>query len=96
MSKEVNGGEIVAQATQALAVMLLDGQHEGISEEAVQRLLGVATKLYAAKRSSGHRVDAFLPDTVTATEVAITASAMLDAVHMELFELDMWISLGRS
>jgi len=61
--------------------------------ETVQRLMTVAMKLYVAHHERGERFDPVGPD-VGATEVAILASAMLDAVNLEVFELSIWHGLS--
>lgn len=87
---------IIEDASQAVSSVLADGRQGDVPEEAVQRLLTVATKLYAARRSGSDRSFApFLADAVTATEAAITMSAMLEAVNLELFDLELWHSFGR-
>lgn len=68
---------------------------EQIPEEAVRHLLSEAVRLYAAKVEDGARFSP-LAQEVTATDVAVTASAMLKAVEMEVFELGMWQVWGRT
>lgn len=66
-----------------------------VPDKAVQRLLAVAVSLYAAKAVQGSTIDAFVgPDVVTATDVAITATSMLAAVEVEVFELAVWQNWG--
>jgi hypothetical protein len=60
-------------------------------DEVVQRLLGLAVRLYAAKRDAGEALAPFVPGcTLTATEVGATVVPMLRAADVELFELAMW------
>jgi hypothetical protein len=61
-------------------------------------LLGAATRAYAARRAAGERLapfsgagEAIAP---TATDVAITAAAMLDDAGIEIFELGLWRTWG--
>jgi len=60
-------------------------------------LLGAATRAYAARRAAG---DALAPfpggeaGAPTATDVAITAAAMLDDAGIEIFELGLWRTWG--
>lgn len=63
---------------------------EAVPAEYVQRLLGAAVRLYAARAEAGVREPPFGAVEPTATEVAVTASAMLAAARIELFELGMW------
>ena len=68
---------------------------EQIPEEVVRRLLSDAVRLYAAKVEDGARFSPLVQE-VTATEVAVAASAMLKAAEMEVFELGMWQVWGRT
>ena len=63
------------------------------SPETVERLMTVAMKLYVAHHERGERFHPVGPD-VGATEVAIMASAMLEAVNLEVFELSIWHGLS--
>lgn len=66
-----------------------------VPDKAVQRLLAVAVSLFAAKAVQGKAIDAFVDrDVVTATDVAITATSMLAAVEVEVFELAVWQNWG--
>lgn len=71
------------------------GNTNEIPEQVIRELLTAATKLYVARRTSGDAAfSPFLDGEVTATEAAITTTAMLDAVELQLFELTLWNSLG--
>lgn len=69
-----------------------------LSDGEIQDLLALACKLYATRRQDGSKVDAFGPFQsdagITATDGAVTASALLDAVSVEVFELGMWRTWG--
>jgi hypothetical protein len=66
--------------------------------ESVQRLLAAATRAYVAHREAGARVAPFaVPEgaaPMTATEAVATASEMLRALDIEVFELALWQSQG--
>jgi hypothetical protein len=66
-----------------------------VPDELLQDLLSIAVRLFAAKRALD-KVDAFGNNHVTATEVSIVATAMLEAVDLELFELTLWNGWGRA
>jgi hypothetical protein len=66
-----------------------------ISDEQLQDLLSACVRFLAAKRAVGP-IDAFGENHVTATEVAIAATGMLEAVNLELFELTLWNGWGRA
>jgi hypothetical protein len=85
-SLEQASRDVLADAERVLA----DGTIGDLPDEAVQRLLLAAVRLFSAKRDAGSRLDAFPPDGVTATDVAVTCVAMTQAVNLELFELALW------
>jgi hypothetical protein len=72
---------------------LSDGCSEILTGEALQAWMAAACKLYAAQIESGHHI---LPvqerSGVTATDVMTTASGLLRAVNLAVFELGMWQS----
>jgi len=80
-----------AAEVERLTRLLLDaGAAEGIDDVVVQRLFHSAVELFEHKHDAGLR-EPFLPGRpITATSVAVTASAMLAAVELEVFELGMW------
>jgi hypothetical protein len=84
----------VQQLYQEAEAMLASGATDGISEESVQQLLTAAVKLYVAKREEGEPFSPFIDDSVTATEVSITAHGMLKAADMQVFELSLWSGFG--
>jgi len=70
--------------------------------EHLQQLLTWAIKAYASRAmalESGEGGDGLLapvrPDEVSATEALILIDALLDAVHLNLFEVGMWQHIGR-
>lgn len=73
-----------------------DANADAVPGAALQRLLAAAVRLYAARREAGG-VDSPFPDPAlaaapapNATDVCLTATDMLDAVSVEVFELAMW------
>ena len=63
-----------------------------LSDSEIQIMLAKAVRLYA-ERAVEHEgaLSAFPPGAqVTATDVSVTASAMLRAVNLQVFELGMW------
>jgi hypothetical protein len=67
-----------------------EGRVGEVPDEAVQQLLLAAVRLFAARRGHGPRLPAFETGAVTATEAAVTAVALTEAVNLELFELALW------
>jgi hypothetical protein len=70
--------------------ILAEGSVDSVPDEAVQQLLLAAVRLFSAKRDQGAKLAAFPADSVTATDVAVTAVAMTQVVNLELFELALW------
>jgi hypothetical protein len=72
---------------------LASGRRDILTTEALQALMAAVCKTYAAQVEAG---DALLPlperGGATATEVMITASGLLKAANLAVFELGMWQS----
>jgi hypothetical protein len=88
--------EAVATAIEALAS---EGRlTEEMPIELTRRLLAAATRAYVAHREAGERSAPFASTPgvkpITATEAVVTASEMLKALDLEVFELAMWQSQG--
>ena len=65
--------------------------NEGLSDSDIQSNLAKAIRLYAERSAERDgALPAFPADAVTATDVMVTATAMLKAVNLQLFELSMW------
>ena len=88
------GGSVQAKrlATE-LERALASGRRDLLSTEALQALMAAVCKTYAAHVEAG---DEMLPlpqrGGATATEVMITASGLLKAANLAVFELGMWQS----
>jgi hypothetical protein len=74
--------------------ILAEGEIDRLSEQSIQQLLTAAVKLYVAKREAGSTFPPFVDETVTATEVSVTATSMVKAVDMQIFELSLWSGFG--
>jgi hypothetical protein len=91
-----NGG-IDSNAAQRLAAgmerALASGRRDLLSTAALQALMAAVCKTYAAQIEAGDEV---LPlpqrGSATATEVMVTASGLLKAANLAVFELGMWQS----
>jgi hypothetical protein len=72
---------------------LADGRLDMLSPEALQALMAAACKAYAAQIEAGNPIAALAQrTTVTPTEVMVTASGLLRATNLAVFELGMWQS----
>jgi phage I-like protein len=85
-----------AQATRLAADIeraLADGRIDTLSPQALQALMAAACKAFAAQIEAGNPVAALAQrTTVTPTEVMVTASGLLRAANLAVFELGMWQS----
>jgi hypothetical protein len=72
---------------------LNEGRTDILSEAAVQALMAAACRSYSAQIESG---GAYLPlsdrSRVTSTDVMVSASGLLKAANLAVFELGMWQS----
>jgi hypothetical protein len=80
---------LAAEMERALA----SGQRDMLSTDALQALMAAVCKTYAAQVEAGDQV---LPlparGGATATDVMVTASGLLKAANLAVFELGMWQS----
>jgi hypothetical protein len=93
-TSEADLAERVNRLYQEAEALLASGATDGISEASIQQLMTAAVKLYVAKREAGAAFSPFVEDSVTATEVSITAHGMLKAADMQVFELSLWSGFG--
>lgn len=90
------GGTGSAQATRLAAEIeraLASGRRDLLSAPALQALMAAVCKTYAARVDAGEELLP-LPERggATATDVMITASGLLKAANLAVFELGMWQS----
>ena len=72
---------------------LIDGRLDVVSDEALQKLLAAVCKTYSQQVQADVQAAALNARSgVSATDVMITASALLKAVDLQVFELGMWQS----
>ena len=72
---------------------LAAGSVDVLSPQAVQALMAAACNVYSAQIEAGQAMAALSQrTTVTPTEVMITASGLLRAANLAVFELGMWQS----
>ena len=95
-SKIANGAAGSAEAKRLAAELeraLASGRRDILSTEALQALMAAVCKTYAAQIEAGEQLLP-LPERggATATDVMITASGLLKAANLAVFELGMWQS----
>jgi hypothetical protein len=87
----VNGVSSEAkQIAAALDRILADGNLDTISAEALQALMASACRLYRARREMGEEFAPVPKNSLSATDVMVTASGLLKASDLAVFELGMW------
>jgi len=85
----VQATRLAADIERALA----DGRIDTLTPQALQALMAAACKAFAAQVEAGNPVAALAQrTTVTPTEVMVTASGLLRAANLAVFELGMWQS----
>lgn len=85
-------GSLDAAATALANRLAATETPDTISDEALARLLAAAVRLYAVRNERGIGTSPFGPDGhgVTATDVMVATTAMLQTLDLQLFELGMW------
>ena len=95
-SKIANAAAGSAEAKRLAAELeraLASGRRDALSTEALQALMAAVCKTYAAQIEAGEQILP-LPERggATATDVMVTASGLLKAANLAVFELGMWQS----
>ena len=84
-----------ADAARLAAVMergIVDGKLDMVTTEALQKLMAAACRVYTARREAGDKIAPIAKNSISATDVMVTASGLLRAVDLAVFELGMWQS----
>ena len=69
---------------------IVDDKLDTVSAEALQKLMAAACRVYTARRQAGEQFAPVPKNSITATDVMITASGLLKAADLAVFELGMW------
>jgi hypothetical protein len=91
--KVVDGAS--AEATRMAAVLersIVDGKLDIVSAEALQKLIAAACRVYTARSEAGEHFMPVPKNSISATDVMVTASGLLRATDLAVFELGMWQS----
>jgi hypothetical protein len=89
--------ENVSQAAEKLAAevdrALAEGRTDALTIDAIQALMAAACRSYSAQVEAGGTFPPLAArNRVTSTDVMITASGLLKAANLAVFELGMWQS----
>ena len=76
----------------ALERGIADGKLDLVSADALQVLIAAACRLYSARREAGEQFTPVPKHSISATDVMLTASGLLRAADLAVFELGMWQS----
>jgi hypothetical protein len=84
-----------AEAKRLAAVLergIVDGKLDMVSAEALQKLIAAACRVYTARVEAGEPIMPVSRNSISATDVMVTASGLLKAADLAVFELGMWQS----
>jgi hypothetical protein len=92
---EAAGNGAAADAKNLAAALergIVDGKLDVVSAEALQKLIAAACRVYAARLEAGEQFMPIPKNSISATDVMVTASGLLKAADLAVFELGMWQS----
>jgi len=69
---------------------IADGRLNVVTAEALQAVMAAACRLYTARREAGEQFMPVARNSISATDVMVTASGLLRAADLAAFELGMW------
>jgi hypothetical protein len=76
----------------ALERGIADGKLDLVSADALQSLIAAACRVYSARTEAGEQFTPVPKHSISATDVMLTASGLLRAADLAVFELGMWQS----
>jgi hypothetical protein len=76
----------------ALERSIVDGKLDLLSAQELQKLIAAACRLYSARSEAGEQFTPVPKHSISATDVMLTASGLLRAADLAVFELGMWQS----
>jgi hypothetical protein len=71
---------------------IVDGKLDMVSTDALQKLIAAACRVYTARLEAGEQFMPIPKNSISATDVMVTASGLLKAADLAVFELGMWQS----
>ena len=89
------GNGASADAKRLAAVLersIADGKLDLVTAEALQALIAAACRVYGARTEAGEQFTPVPRHSISATDVMVTASGLLRAADLAVFELGMWQS----
>jgi len=76
----------------ALERGIADGKLDLVTADALQSLMAAACRVYSARTEAGEQFTPVPKHSISATDVMLTASGLLRAADLAVFELGMWQS----
>jgi hypothetical protein len=92
---EAAGNGASADAKKLAAALergIVDDKLDVVTAEALQKLIAAACRVYAARLEAGEQFMPIPKNSISATDVMVTASGLLKAADLAVFELGMWQS----
>jgi hypothetical protein len=71
---------------------IVDDKLDTVSAEALQKLIAAACRVYTARAEAGEKFTPVSRNSISATDVMVTASGLLRSADLAAFELGMWQS----
>jgi hypothetical protein len=94
-SEAAGNGAASADAKKLAATLergIVDGKLDMVTAEALQKLIAAACRVYTARLEAGEQFMPIPKNSISATDVMVTASGLLKAADLAVFELGMWQS----
>jgi hypothetical protein len=88
-----DGNGASAEATRlavALEQSIVDDKLDTVSAQALQKLIAAACRVYTARREAGEQFAPVPKNSISATDIMVTASGLLRSADLAVFELGMW------
>ena len=88
-----NGASAEAKRLAAtLERSIVDGKLDAVTVDALQTLIAAACRVYSARTEAGEQFAPVPRNSISATDVMVTASGLLRSADLAVFELGMWQS----
>lgn len=82
----------VKRVAATLERSIVDGKLDTVTTDALQALVAAACRVYAARIEAGEQLAPIPKNSISATDIMVTASGLLRAADLAAFELGMWQS----
>jgi hypothetical protein len=80
----------VERLAAALEQSIVDDKLDTVPAPALQKLMAAVCRVYRARREAGEQFMPVPRNSISATDVMVTASGLLKAADLAVFELGMW------